>query len=158
MYSSNTWYIHPAPDPSQGGTMLLQDCTCTLPGPRVTEGKEQTLKIHLVGRHFSSSEIAFLQSWYLVKSHKRRKEKLLPSNLPLCQHQFSNSGFLNTDYCINNSLLHMIYTLSLPFFFMEQDMFPDSLPPSNYFVLMTCVEKSSNPFWALTNLRTLSYF
>lgn len=33
--------------------MLLQDCICTSPGPRatVTEGKEQTLKIHLVGRH-----------------------------------------------------------------------------------------------------------
>lgn len=140
-------------------------CTWTLPGPWAIIGvktktnlkdpfREQTfaaLSSAAMRLHFYYDDTL----WRVIKG----KKKVLPSYLLLCQHQFSNSEFLNTDYCINNSLLHMIYTLSLPFpFITEQNMFPAFFFLRQTTFLMTRVQKSSDPFRAWTNLRTLSYF
>lgn len=84
------------------------------PSHRYLFATSASVRLHFCGRDNSP-----------VKSHKRgkkkkRKEKLLLSRLLLCQCQFGNSEFLNTDYCINNSLLHMMQTLSLTFPFIRR--------------------------------------
>lgn len=105
--------IHPAPAPSQ------RDCTRTLSSLRtiVTRGEEETSQIHQTSAAWSSAAVRLHfyhvdSLWEIIKG-----KTFLPSYLLLCQRRSSNSVFLNTDYCINNSSLHTMYTLSLPFSF-----------------------------------------
>lgn len=105
------------------------------------------------------------QQWVCISTIQTPREESLKIKykkfcLLSCHHQLGKSECLNIDYCINNSLLHMIYTLSLPFPFIME---PNRSPAFWFFLgqiafFMTHVKKSSNPLQVWTNLRTFSYF
>lgn len=106
-YSSYKYDIHIAPDPSHAAPEQRLDICSPLCNVHVQLSRRTFAAFPSGETAFSHLLIIIL--WRVIMGRERKKKKNFCHHiLLLCQQQFSNSDFVNTDYRINNSSLHMI--------------------------------------------------
>lgn len=90
------------------------------------------------------------KSWHLMKSLWRGKKKSFATLSPFVSAPIQNSGFLNTDFYINNSLLHVIFLVAgISFHYRTKHVSSFLCACQTTVSLMTHAEKSSDPLRGL---------
>lgn len=103
--------------------------------------RQQTFAVMSLSRN----KTALLERWHLMKSLWRGKKSFAILSL-FVSAPIQNSGFLNTDFYINYSLLHVIFLVAGISFHYWTKHVPSFLCPCQTTVsLMTHAEKSSDP-------------
>lgn len=94
----------------------------------------------------SRNERAFLQRWHLVKSFWKGGKKRFAVLSFFVSAPIQNSAFLNTDFCINNSLLDVIFLVAgISFYYHTKHVPSFPCPCQTTISLMTRAKKSSDP-------------